>query len=105
MPCRPRRENEAVSVQLSQDAEEIAVHVQDRGAGIPEEIIPRIFEPFFTTKHGSDEGGMGLGLSVSRSLIEAMGGRIDVISSKGKGTKFSAIFPIRVERSGATNDE
>jgi two-component system sporulation sensor kinase C len=46
-----------------------------------------------------------LGLSVSRSLIEAMGGRIDVISSKGKGTKFSAIFPIRVERLGATNDE
>ena len=37
---------------------------------------------------------MGLGLSVSRSLIEAMGGRIEVISSKGKGAKFSAIFPI-----------
>ena len=98
-------ENEAVSVQLSHNAEEVAVHVQDRGAGIPGEIVPRIFDPFFTTKHGSDEPGMGLGLSVSRSLIEAMGGRIEVISSKVIGAKFSAIFPTRVERSGATNDE
>jgi signal transduction histidine kinase len=98
-------ENEAVSVQLSHNAEEVAVHVQDRGAGIPDEIIPRIFDPFFTTKHGNDEPGMGLGLSVSRSLIEATGGRIEVISSRGQGAKFSAIFPIRVEQLGSTTDE
>jgi two-component system sporulation sensor kinase C len=48
---------------------------------------------------------MGLGLSVSRSLIEAMGGRIDVVSDKGQGTTFSAIFPRRVEQSGKMNDE
>jgi two-component system, sporulation sensor kinase C len=98
-------ENEAVSVQLYQDAEEVAIHVQDRGAGIPEDTISRVFEPFFTTKHGSDEPGMGLGLSVSRSLIEAMGGRIEVMSSKGEGAKFSAIFPTRVDQTGAAYDE
>lgn len=98
-------ENEAVSVQLAHEAGEVAVHVQDRGAGIPDKIISRIFDPFFTTKHGSEEPGMGLGLSVSRSLIEAMGGRIEVVSGVGRGTRFSAIFPTRVERSEATNDE
>jgi PAS domain S-box-containing protein len=98
-------QNEAVSVQLSHSGEEVAIHVQDHGAGVPDEIIPLIFDPFFTTKHGSEESGMGLGLSVSRSLIEAMGGRIEVNSSKGAGAKFSAIFPVRIEQSGATSDE
>ncbi len=98
-------EEEAVSVQLSHDDEEVAVHVYDRGAGISEDVLSRIFDPFFTTKHGSDEAGMGLGLSVSRSLIEAMGGRIEVASSKNKGATFSAVFPRRVEPSGAPEDE
>jgi two-component system sporulation sensor kinase C len=97
--------NQTVSVQLVHAAEEVTVRVQDRGSGIPREIIPRIFDPFFTTKQGSEEPGMGLGLSVSRSLIEAMGGRIDVVSDKGQGTTFSAIFPRRVEQSGKMNDE
>lgn len=97
--------NEAVSVKLAHDAEEVTVRVEDRGSGIPHEIIPRIFDPFFTTKHGNDEPGMGLGLSVSRSLIESMGGRIEVASGKGQGTTFSAIFPRRVEQSGTMNDE
>jgi PAS domain S-box-containing protein len=97
--------NATVSVRLSHDPKEVSVHVQDRGPGIPDEIRPRIFDPFFTTKHGSDEPGMGLGLSVSRSLIEAMGGRIEVISSKDKGATFSAIFPTRLEQSGTTDNE
>jgi PAS domain S-box-containing protein len=97
--------NETVSVHLSYDPKEVSILVQDRGAGIPDEIVPRIFDPFFTTKHGSEEPGMGLGLSVSRSLIEAMGGRIEVISTKGKGATFSAIFPTRIEQSVTTSDE
>jgi len=96
--------DEAVSVQLCQDDDEVVVHIQDRGPGISEEMLPRIFDPFFTTKHGSDEPGMGLGLSVSRSLIETMGGRIEVRSGKNQGAKFSAAFPRRVEQPGGRQE-
>ena len=98
-------EKEAVSVQITHEAEEIAVHVQDRGAGIPEDVIPRIFDPFFTTKSGGAESGMGLGLSVSRSLIDAMGGRIEVAKRRGGGTRFSAIFPRRAQQLEVAADE
>jgi signal transduction histidine kinase len=98
-------ENEAVSIRLAQQATEVVVDVQDHGAGIPDDIVSRIFDPFFTTKHGSDQPGMGLGLSVSRSLIEAMGGRIEVFSGAGQGARFSVIFPTRVEGPEAANDE
>jgi PAS domain S-box-containing protein len=90
-------ESGVVSVQLTENSDEIAIHVQDRGLGIPNDVLPHIFDPFFTTKHGVSEPGMGLGLSVSRSLIEAMGGRIEVASVEGRGTQFTAIFPRRVD--------
>jgi two-component system, sporulation sensor kinase C len=86
-----------VSVGISQHAEGIVVSVEDRGPGIPDDILPRIFDPFFSTKQGYTEGGMGLGLSVSHSLAEAMGGRIEVISTPGKGSRFSAVFPLRFD--------
>jgi len=86
-----------VSVQLAENSDEIAIHVRDQGPGIPDEVLSRIFEPFFTTKQGLSEPGMGLGLSVSRSLIEAMGGRIEVASVEDRGTQFTAVFPRRVE--------
>ncbi|MCE9552580.1 MAG: PAS domain S-box protein [Planctomycetes bacterium] len=88
---------ETVDVRLDHDAKEIAVHVQDYGPGIPDAIMPRIFDPFFSTKQAESQAGMGLGLSVSRSLIEAMGGRIEVSSTPGRGSLFTAIFPWRVD--------
>jgi PAS domain S-box-containing protein len=90
----PRSE---VSVGLAQHAEGIVVSVEDQGPGIPDDILPRIFDPFFSTKQGDTEGGMGLGLSVSHSLAEAMGGRIEVISTPGKGSRFSAVFPLQFD--------
>jgi two-component system sporulation sensor kinase C len=86
-----------VTVNICRDAREIAVSVEDRGPGIPDTILSRIFDPFFSTKQGDTEGGMGLGLSVSQSLAEAMGGRIEVTSKPGKGSRFSAIFPLRFD--------
>jgi signal transduction histidine kinase len=76
---------------------EIAISVEDHGAGIPDDVAQRMFDPFYTTKQTGPEGGMGLGLSVSRSLIESMGGRIEVSSEKGHGSLFTAIFPCRIE--------
>jgi PAS domain S-box-containing protein len=95
---------EDVAVEVSFDDHEVHVHVVDRGPGIPPEILSRIFDPFFSTKHGETQSGMGLGLSVSRSLIEAMGGRIDVTSEPGRGTRFTAVFPHHRESPEELND-
>lgn len=84
--------DEEVTVRISHDARDAVVHVQDRGSGIHDDVLPRIFDPFFSTKHADAQAGMGLGLSVSRSLIEAMGGRIEVSSQLGEGSLFSIII-------------
>jgi PAS domain S-box-containing protein len=94
-----------VELRIDEQENDVIVTVSDRGPGIADEIVPRIFDPFFTTKHGETESGMGLGLSVSRSLIEAMGGRIEVSNRSGGGTVFSAVFPRRLEVQQVSNDE
>jgi two-component system sensor histidine kinase PilS (NtrC family) len=67
----------------------IVIKISDNGCGIDKEIIPRIFEPFFTTK----EIGTGLGLAIVQKVIEGYNGKIDVTSSKGKGTTFVITLP------------
>jgi signal transduction histidine kinase len=96
---------ENVSVRVSQSPREIVVRVEDQGAGIQDDILPRIFDPFFSTKQADAQAGMGLGLSVSRSLIEAMGGRIEVSSTPGKGSVFSAVLPRIVKSHGEVADD
>lgn len=63
----------------------------DTGHGIPEEVLPYIFDPFFTTKPVGE--GTGLGLSVSKSIVEQHGGQITVETSE-KGTRFTVELPI-----------
>lgn len=72
------------------DAEAVAL-VRDNGPGIPAENLERIFEPFFTTKPPGE--GTGLGLSVSRGIIEKLGGRIEIDSKLGQGATFKVILP------------
>lgn len=66
-----------VQVTLSTSAADASIAVVDQGGGISESVAARLFEPFYSTKSGAREG-MGLGLSVSRSLVEAMGGTIAI---------------------------
>jgi two-component system, sporulation sensor kinase C len=95
-----------VRVCMAADRDEVQVAIQDRGPGIAPDVLPRVFDPFFSTKSHSEQGGMGLGLSVSQSLIEALGGRIEVDSSAISGSVFSAVFPRRVDRyHGGSADE
>ena len=70
----------------------LAVHVTDTGAGIPEHLVNSIFSPFFTTKPTG--GGTGLGLSVSKGIIEKHGGSIEVESRIGQGSTFNVYLPI-----------
>ncbi len=70
------------------------VAVTDHGHGIPEGIQDNIFEPFFTTKTGAASSGLGLGLAVSKSEVEAMGGSISFESKPGSGTRFDITIPV-----------
>jgi two-component system cell cycle sensor histidine kinase/response regulator CckA len=82
-----------IRLSVTHDEETVSIAVADRGHGIAADVLPHIFDPFFTTKMGSTQGGMGLGLSVSRSLVQAMGGRIDVQTGVGRGATFTVVLP------------
>jgi PAS domain S-box-containing protein len=68
----------------------VEIAISDVGAGIPQDRLPRLFEPFFSTK----KNGMGLGLSLARSLIEAHGGRIWAENNSRAGATFRFALPI-----------
>jgi signal transduction histidine kinase len=74
---------------LAQDSGSVRVLVRDSGRGIEPDALPRIFDAFFTTK----PGGMGMGLAISRSIVEAHGGRLSVSSNPGHGTTFEITLP------------
>jgi signal transduction histidine kinase len=79
-------------VRTEQEGEHILITLEDTGQGIPPEVLPHVFEPFYTTK---DVGqGTGLGLSISHKVIEDHGGRIEVESTLGRGSRFSICLPI-----------
>jgi C4-dicarboxylate-specific signal transduction histidine kinase len=72
-----------------QDADQVRVSVEDSGIGVKAEIMDRLFEPFFTTR----PQGIGMGLPISRSIIEAHGGRLWVESSVNHGSVFQFTLP------------
>ncbi|GAB4495962.1 MAG: hypothetical protein OHK0052_04850 [Anaerolineales bacterium] len=81
----------SVRAQITQTAEQIKIAITDQGIGIPEDKLPRIFERFFHTDayQGHLFGGIGIGLSIARQVIEQHGGRIEVSSQLGKGSTFT----------------
>ena len=68
----------------------VEVAVSDQGHGVPEEMVERLFEPFFSTKRD----GMGMGLSISRSILEAHEGRIWVTPNRHHGVSFRFSLPV-----------
>jgi signal transduction histidine kinase len=75
------------------NANEVVIEVEDHGCGIRDEHLSRIFEPFFTTKPVGR--GVGLGLTISYSIIRNHGGSIDVQSGLGHGTVVRMCLPVR----------
>jgi signal transduction histidine kinase len=69
------------------------VSVTDCGVGISRENADRLFSAFFTTK----SGGMGMGLSVCRSIVEAHGGRLSASANVGPGATFQFVLPLHQE--------
>jgi len=86
-----------VDVTAVQQDRQVQVAVRDQGLGIPKEKQAHLFEMFYRA-HGEERGGltgMGLGLYLSRYLVEAHGGRIWVESEEGKGSTFYFALPIQ----------
>jgi len=75
------------------DPGRVAVEISDNGHGIPADVLPKIFDPFFTTKEVGK--GTGLGLSICYKIVEGHGGRIDVQSRPGAGTRFTVTLPVK----------
>ena len=78
----------ALSVRSQRHGDELLIQVRDRGVGIKDLTV--IFDPFFTTK----ESGMGMGLAICRSIVEAHGGRIWATANQGAGMTFSVTLPV-----------
>ena len=68
----------------------VRIDVADSGVGMSAEARERLFEPFFTTK----PRGVGLGLAVTKRLVEAHNGSIDVVTEEGQGTRFTVVLPV-----------
>jgi C4-dicarboxylate-specific signal transduction histidine kinase len=90
----PRR---VVLLRSRADGDSVIVEVADQGSGIPTEESGRIFEPFFTTK---DEG-MGIGLSICKTILEEHGGEIQASTNASGGATFRILIPVSAE----TRDE
>lgn len=82
-----------ITIQLVTKSDTAYVMVQDNGAGIPEHMIEKVFSPNFTTK----TSGMGLGLAISKNIIDATGGKIYFTTKANQGTTFFIELPIYTE--------
>jgi CheY-like chemotaxis protein/two-component sensor histidine kinase len=95
------REGGKVFVEVTKTQSDVYLSVSDTGNGIADELLHRLFTPF--DRLGADRSrveGTGLGLSLSKTLIEAMEGRINVLSKIGEGTTFVVALPAATPRNG-----
>lgn len=80
-------------VSCAPDAQHVFVQVEDSGPGIAAENMPHLFERFYSTKGD----GMGMGLPICQSIIEAHGGRIEAANNAGVGARFSFVLPVEAD--------
>jgi signal transduction histidine kinase len=93
------RARELVITTRNIDPDQVQVTVEDSGIGINAQTIDKIFDSFYTTK----PGGMGMGLSISRSILQAHGGRLWATANDGRGATFHFALPAEVEDTASEN--
>jgi signal transduction histidine kinase len=86
----PLAEDRRIDLFIENGGRRAVVRLRDNGCGIQPEKLERIFNPFFTTK----EKGTGLGMAISKKIVEAHEGSIDVVSEPGRGTEFAVALPL-----------
>jgi PAS domain S-box-containing protein len=97
-----------IEVSASASEDELMLRVRDNGVGIEPELLPRVFELFVQGRQALDraKGGLGLGLSIVRSLIELHGGQVSAHSDgMGKGSEFRVYLPLASARADASRSE
>ncbi|HET7373763.1 MAG TPA: HAMP domain-containing sensor histidine kinase, partial [Gemmatimonadaceae bacterium] len=88
--CNP---GDVVMVRATRDGDRVTIAVVDTGPGIPANEMPHIFEPYWSGRTGKKKG-TGLGLFITKAIVEAHGGQIAVASEDGKGATFEVTLPI-----------
>ena len=83
------REHGSIQLRAFREANAVLIRVEDNGSGIPDDMLEDIFVPFYTTK----ANGTGIGLSLSKQIMQNHGGSVSVSSVPGKGSKFTLKFP------------
>lgn len=88
-------ESSSIEVSVNQDTQHVLVQVRDHGLGIEKDQLPHIFEPFYRTPEAqfSTTGGLGLGLAITKQIIDLHHGRIWCTSEKGSGSTFFVQLP------------
>lgn len=89
-----------ISLRAENRGDQVAIHVDDNGIGIPKEDVPRLFERFYRVDkaRSRERGGTGLGLAIAREIVLAHHGNIEVESELEKGTKVTILLPCHQEQ-------
>jgi signal transduction histidine kinase len=87
-------ESRDIAVRIDVHEKSVAFEVEDHGVGIPASEQQKIFERFYRIQNGSGKGGYGLGLFMVRHIMDAHGGRAEVESEPGRGSRFRLVFPV-----------
>jgi two-component system sensor histidine kinase KdpD len=85
-------QHSSIIIKIEKGIGEILIHVQDHGRGIPNDQLPFIFDKFYRIP-GSPTGGLGLGLSIAKNLVELHQGHIEVRNNQSYGTTFTIVLP------------
>ena len=88
-----------ITVRTAEPGDSVLIHVEDSGPGLDDEQLKHLFEPFYSTH--SDSDGLGLGLAITRDIVEAFGGTISAANSPDRGALFVVTLPAAVEPSAA----
>ncbi len=81
-----------ITIRVEQNKLFTAIHIEDKGVGIPEEALPHIFKRFYRVSNEVNPGSVGIGLALTKSIVEGMGGKVMVRSEVGKYTCFTIRF-------------
>lgn len=90
-----------VTVESHVEGDSVVITIRDDGTGIEPELLPRVFEPYFSTKSAAE--GTGLGLPITKRIVEGHGGTLSVVSAPNVGTTFTVVLPL--EGKGLRLDE
>lgn len=89
--CDAMPDGGSIEISTKQESNNVVISIKDSGLGIPESLLNKLFDPFMT--HGKKEG-TGLGLTITKKIVESHSGKISVVSNLGEGATFKITLPI-----------